>query len=181
VDVSWLLVLVQLPQAAAAKHRVAVWRELRKTGAVPLNAGGWVLPDTPAFEPGLARAEELCRRGGGVLAIIGASPRNAGAGELLADAFISARREEWREFEAECGKYEAEIAKEISKQKFTFAELEEEEQSVGRLRRWYRDLKRRDALELEEAAAAEAHLRACESTFDDYANQVYAHMRNAAT
>jgi hypothetical protein len=40
----------------------------------------------------------------------------------------------------------AEIDKEIAKKKFTLAELDEEEQSLERLRRWHRELRLRDAL-----------------------------------
>ena len=176
-----MLVLVQLPSSAAPRHRVAVWRELRKIGAVPLSAGGWIVPDSPAFANGLHRAEELCHRGGGTFALVDAVPRNPAAAEVFRRAFVDARLDEWSEFQAECRAYEEEIAKEISKRKFTFGELEEEEQSLERLRRWYRDLKRRDALELPEADAAEAHLHVCEAVFDGYADQVYAVMRGAGS
>ena len=172
-----MLVLVQLPSGAAPRHRVAVWRELRKVGAAPVVAGAWVVPAAPAFQAGLERAEELCRRGDGVFAVIDAVPRNQAGGDLLRTVFVDARLDEWAEFAADCGKFEDEIAKEVAKQKFTFGELEEEEQSLDRLRRWYRDLKRRDVLELPEAAAAEARLQHCEELLDGYAEQVYAAMR----
>lgn len=81
------------------------------------------------------------------------------------------------EFQADCGKFEAEIAKEIAKSKFTFGELEEEEQSLDRLRRWYRDLKKRDVLELPEAIAAESRLQGCAVILENYAEQVYQQMR----
>jgi hypothetical protein len=42
------------------------------------------------------------------------------------------------------GKYEAELAGEVAKGKLTLAELDEEEQSLERLRRWYRAIRARD-------------------------------------
>jgi hypothetical protein len=81
---------------------------------------------------------------------------------------------EWQEFTGDCGAFEAEIAKETRNGKFTLAELEEEEQSLDRLRRWYRDLKSRDVLELPEARAAEERLRECTAVFEEYAESVYA-------
>ena len=99
---------------------------------------------------------------------------------MIMDAFTAARVDEWAEFTADCGKFEAEIAKEIQKRKFTFAELEEEEQSLERLRRWYRDLKRRDVLELPEAKAADTRLRACVVVLDGYAEQVYRAVHGAS-
>jgi hypothetical protein len=170
------MVLVQLP-SQPSKYRVAVWRELRRSGAVPVAAGAWTLPAAPAFRPFLDRAAALCREGGGTFTVLDAVPHDAEGEAVLRETFAAARRDEWAEFDADCGKYEDEIAKEIAKQKYTFAELEEEEQSLDRLRRWYRDLKRRDALELPEAHAAAARLRGCEAVLEDYAGRVYAAMR----
>ena len=166
------MVLAQVP-SQPSRHRVAVWRELRKAGAVPISAGTWGVPDSDAIRPFLDRATELCRRGGGMLAVLAVMPRDEESEQLIRSAYAAARLDEWAEFEADCGKFEAEIAKEIAKQKFTFGELEEEEQSLERLRRWHQDLKRRDVLELPEAAAAEQRLRGCEEVLDGYAAQVY--------
>ncbi len=152
---------------------MAVWRQLRKAGAVTISSGVWALPTGPAFQADLDRAGELCRKGGGSFAVIDASPRDEASAALIRDAFKAARLDEWAEFLADCGKFEQEIAKEIRKQKFTFAELEEEEQSLDRLRRWYRDLKKRDVLELPEAKTAHDRLRTCTTILEDYAEQVY--------
>jgi len=159
---------------------VAVWRELRKAGAVPISAGTWALPSDPEFQAALDRAENLSRRGGGKFAIIDAAPRGDESAAIIHDAFKAARLDEWAEFEADCGKYEAEIAKEIRNEKFTFGELEEEEQSLERLRRWHHDLMKRDALHLPEAAQAGARLRGCESLLEGYAEMVYDVMRDRA-
>ena len=164
--------LVQVP-SEPSRHRVAVWRELRKVGAVPVAAGAWALPAGPAFEEALARAAALTRKGAGTFAELDVTPRDEEAETVLRTAYTAARLDEWREFEGDCGKFEAEIAKVVAKGKLTFAELEEEEQSLDRLRRWYRELKRRDVFALPEAASAEQRLRACEAVLDGYAEQVY--------
>lgn len=156
---------------------MAVWRELRRAGAVPIAQGVWAVPDTPAFQASVTRADELTRAGGGVLAIYAITPRDERARSLVVDAFAAARRDEWAEFSADCTKLEAEISAEITKRKFTFGELEEEEQSLDRLRRWFRDLKRRDVLALAEADEAEALLRRCEVVVNDFAELVYEAMR----
>ncbi|MFJ5957945.1 Chromate resistance protein ChrB [Paenarthrobacter sp. NPDC092416] len=167
----WVLVLVQVP-SQPSRHRVAVWRELRRTGAVPLSPGTWIVPAHPAFEEGLERARVLVARGSGAWTAVDASPRGDGA-VTFREAFVAARTEEWAEFMADCGKFEQEIAKEISRKKFTFAELEEEEQSLERLRRWYRELKSRDVLHLAQAQAAAEHLARCAEVLEEYAAEVY--------
>ncbi|HEY5223492.1 MAG TPA: Chromate resistance protein ChrB [Microbacteriaceae bacterium] len=172
IEIRWVLVLIQLP-SEPSRHRVAVWRELRKVGAVPVSPGTWALPAGATFQSALDRAGELTRNGGGVFAVIDASPRDEASTNLIRDAFAAARVDEWTEFIADCGKFDAEIAREIAEAKFTFGELEEEEQSLDRLRRWFRDLKKRDVLVLPEADAAEDRLRECESLLDGYAERVY--------
>ena len=171
IDEQWVLILVQVP-AQPSRHRVAVWRELRRMGAVPLSPGTWVLPAHPAFDEGLKRAESLVAKGDGSWTLVDASPRGGGA-ETFRSAFETARLEEWAEFSADCGKFELEIAKEISRGKFTFAELEEEEQSLERLRRWYRELKSRDVLQLPQAGDAAARVARCAEALEAYASLVY--------
>ncbi|MEN0138277.1 MAG: Chromate resistance protein ChrB, partial [Rhodococcus sp. (in: high G+C Gram-positive bacteria)] len=58
--------------------------------------------------------------------------------------------------------------------KFTLAELEEEEQSLERLRRWHRDLKARDVFGARNADEATARLQHCTRRFEDYAERVIA-------
>lgn len=173
--IKWTLILIQLPKEPS-KHRVGVWRELRKGGAVPVSPGTWALPAGPTFQPTLDRAAELCRAGGGTFAVIDAAPRDESATRLISDAFTNARVDEWNEFQADCGKFEAEIAREIAKEKFTFGELEEEEQSLTRLKTWFRDLKKRDILELPEAVEAAKRLQNCVDVLADYAERVYGAM-----
>jgi hypothetical protein len=166
------VLLVRVP-AEPSRHRVAVWRELRRGGAVSLGSGVWALPATPGFAPVAERAGELARRGGGEVVALDASPRDEASAALIRAAFVAAREAEWAEFASECRKFEVEIAKELRLGKLTLAELEEEEQSLERLRRWYRDLKARDVFALPAAGAAEEQLKACVETLDGYADRVY--------
>jgi len=93
--------------------------------------------------------------------------------QRLRDLFTAAREEEWTEFISDCGKYEAELDHELAQQKFTVAELDEEEQSLERLRRWYRELKLRDLFGAPSAAEAEQQLKQCQARLEDFANRVY--------
>ena len=168
----WIVLLVRLA-AEPSRHRVAVWRELRRAGAVSLGPGVWAVPAVPVFQPAIQRAGELARRGNGELLTLDAQPRDQATGALLEAAFGQARQAEWAEFVSECDKFEAEIAKELRKGKLIVAELEEEEHSLERLRRWYRELKTRDVLGVGAAAEAETRLKACEAVLADFAERVY--------
>jgi hypothetical protein len=166
------VLLVRLP-AEPSRHRVAVWRELRRAGAISLGPGVWAVPAAPVFQPAIERAGELARRGDGDVLALDARPRDQTTQTLLQTAFRQARQAEWAEFLSECDKFEAEIAKEVRLGKLIVAELEEEEHSLERLRRWYRELRTRDVLALPTASDAETRLKACEAVLADYAEQVY--------
>jgi len=169
----WTVLAVRLP-AEPSRHRVAVWRELRRVGALSLGQAVWALPATPAFEQGLERAVALIERGNGDALLLDARGRDQAQAERLEALFTATREEEWAEFISECAKYEAELERELSEEKFTLAELDEEEQSLERLRRWYRDLKLRDLFGAPSAAPAEQQLRSCQARLEGFAERVYA-------
>lgn len=168
----WLVLVIKLP-AEPSRHRVAVWRELRKVGALSLGQGVWAVPDVPVFADGVQRALELTRRAEGEAVCLDASGRSAEDATRFEAMFTAARQDDWSEFLADCGKFDAEIAKEIRNAKFTLAELEEEEQSLERLRRWHRDLTARDVFGAPLATEAAQRLKHCATVCEDYAELVF--------
>jgi hypothetical protein len=92
----------------------------------------------------------------------------------LDQLYTEARELEWSEFHADCGKYLAELEKEERIGKYTLAELEEEEQSLDRLRRWFRELRSRDLLGVPASIDSATDLKLCEERFQIYAEHVYA-------
>jgi hypothetical protein len=167
------LVLVLRIPVQPSRHRVAVWRELRRIGAVPLGQGAWAVPDVPGFAAGIARVGELAARGEGQAVVLQATGRSEQDAAWLTASFTALRQEEWGEFLADCGKFDAEIDKELALQKFTMAELEEEEQSLDRLRRWHRELAARDVFGAPAAAEAQQQLKRCEERLAEYTDLVF--------
>ncbi|HKO84188.1 MAG TPA: Chromate resistance protein ChrB [Actinomycetota bacterium] len=53
------------------------------------------------------------------------------------------------------------------------AELDEEEQSLERLRRWHRELRLRDLLGAPSAAGADQRLKECQAKLEDYTQRVF--------
>jgi sugar phosphate isomerase/epimerase len=168
----WMVLLFRVP-AEPSRHRVAVWRELRRTGAVSLGQSAWLAPSAPAFADGIARAVQLVEAAGGEAVVLDAAGHAPADQERLAEVYTAAREAEWTEFLSECAKYLAEIDSEIAKAKLTLAELDEEEQSLERLRRWHRELRLRDVLGAPSAAAADQRLKACEAKLEDYTQRVF--------
>ena len=100
---SWRLLIYRLPKEPS-RHRVAVWRELRRAGAVALQQATWAAPRGELFDAAVARAVGLWlvdRRAGlvaGLLALAMACARvYAGAhypgdvlGGLLVGSLVAA-------------------------------------------------------------------------------------------
>ena len=168
---SWRVITYRLP-AEPSRHRVAVWRELRRLGAVALQQGTWAVPDGEPFASGFAQVIEAIQAAGGQPVVLAVADEEASENQL--ETLFTAQREaEWGEFLSDCGKYQAELASEIEKQKLTLAELDEEEQSLDRLRRWYRTIKGRDLFGAPSAPAAERRLKECAEALEDFAERVY--------
>jgi hypothetical protein len=169
--VPWRVITYRLP-AEPSRHRVAVWRELRRLGAVTLQQGTWAVPDGEQFKAGFAQVVEAIKAAGGQPVVLAVAEEEASAGQLE-ELFTAQREAEWAEFLSDCGKYETELAGEIARGKLTLAELDEEEQSLDRLRRWYRTIKARDLFGAPSAAVAERRLKECTEALEDFAERVY--------
>ena len=168
----WIVVVVRLP-TEPSRHRVAVWRELRRAGAVQLGPGSWALPALAVFAESVERVLELARRGEGEVISLAARGRDEASATGLEATYTEAREAEWAEFLSDCGKYLAELDKEIATEKYTLAELDEEEQSMERLRRWHRELSVRDVFGAPSAEAARAKLSECAARLEDYTDRVF--------
>jgi DNA-binding transcriptional regulator PaaX len=172
-SVRWLVLVVRVP-AEPTRHRVAIWRELRRAGAVLLGQGVWAVPDAPVFTDGIDRTVALAERGDGEVTVLTAAGRHEPDAARLEALFTGERAEEWDEFIADCHKFDAEIDKEIRIGKFTMAELEEEEHSLERLRRWHRELAARDVFGASTAAEASQQLKHCTERLAEYTERVFA-------
>jgi hypothetical protein len=109
----------------------------------------------------------------GELFVLDARPHDDPTGVQLQVAFSGAAEAEWLEFLSECDKYNAELDKETAIEMFTLAELEEEEQSLDRLRRWHRALSLRDRFSAPSAARTNQRLGECTAHLERYAEMVY--------
>src|SRR5262245_19713260 len=170
----WILLTYRLP-AEPSRHRVAVWRELRKAGAISLQQATWAVPSRGDFSDVVSKVVGIVQAADGDALVFDAVPRGNDMEAGIEAAFTAEREQEWGEFLAECDKFDAEIDKEIRIQKFTAAELDEEEQNLERLRRWFRDLRRRDVFVAGSQHVAERRLKECEAVLEDFAQRVFEH------
>ncbi len=167
----WRVITYRLP-TEPSRHRVAVWRELRRLGAVPLQQGTWAVPAGEGFDEGFAQVVQTIDTAGGHPITLAVADDNHSVGQLER-LFSEQRESEWGEFLRDCAKYEVELADEVRKGKLTLAELDDEEESLDRLRRWYRSIRARDLFGAPSGPEAERRLKGCAEGLERFAEQVY--------
>lgn len=170
---AWMVCILRLP-SEPSRHRVAVWRELRRVGAVQLGQGSWALPDSPPFDGFVGRLVGLVAEHDGEVFVLASGAADEATAQRIRSLYDEARRAEWVEFVSECGKCLAELEKEIRNEKFTLAELDEEEQNVDRLRRWHRELYSRDVFDSVDEVEIMGKLDECTAALERFTALVYA-------
>lgn len=172
VNTAWLVAVIRVP-SEPSRHRVALWRDLRRLGAVSLGPTVWALPDSSTSRGALERVCANALRAQGSAISLSAAGLNPSDVTSLERAFVATRAAEWDELISECGKFLAEIAHEHAISKYTLAELDEEEHSLDQLRRWASDITDRDPEGIAVSQAGADALARCEAALAEYAEHVY--------
>lgn len=130
-------------------------------------------PDSEPFARAVARIRAAVDEVGGSTLAVRAEPVDAADDERLRAAWNEARAEEYGELVSECEKLVAEIDKEFGKQKFTLAELDEEEAELDKLGRWHERIRSRDVCGCERADAAQEALQRASEALARYTAAVF--------
>ena len=169
---AWLVLTYKVP-AEPAKRRIALWRKLKALGAVYLQSGVCVLPKVEAHVRRLKLLQnEIAAMDGDAVLLETVGLDRAQEQKVIA-RFSSERNEAYQEFISRCEDFEAEIAKERGIGKFTYAEVEENEEDLSKLQVWLEKIVRLDFYGASLRAEAEERLARCAALLDDYAREVF--------
>lgn len=171
---NWIVLNYNLP-TEPSRHRVAAWRGLKKSGAVNIQQSMWLLHYNENNYSSMQKIAQDIESSNGEALLMKTSFFDEKHEERVISLFNNVRNEEYKEFICECEKYLKEIEKEISKEKFTFAELEEEEEEFLKLGSWYEKIKTRDTFQAEEGMAAKESLEQIQKAFEEFSELVYKH------
>ncbi|MDE2198551.1 MAG: chromate resistance protein ChrB [Rhodospirillales bacterium] len=164
-----------------ARHRMAVWRRLKSLGAIYLNNGVCLVPSNPDHLRQVRILSNEIGEMGGEAVVLEAAPIDPAQRERVADRFRSDRDEAYQEFIERCDGFEAEIARESAAGKFTYAELEENDEDLKKLRTWFEKIRKLDFYGASLGAEANDRLGRCAVLLDKFAQQVFdAQAENAA-
>lgn len=165
--------LSQLP-ASPSSIRVMVWRRMKSAGALGLQNGVWILPRSPGQERFFQELLRYVEEQGANAQIFNVQPVSEAVEQDILRRFRSDRDREYDEFREQCQAFLGEIEKESGRRKFTFAELEENEQNLQKLTGWLAKIQARDFFGADQTKAAISELEECRQAFEAFANRVYA-------
>lgn len=169
---TWLLLTYKLPNRES-RARVAVWREIRRSGALHLQQSVVAFPEGKRFRPAVERFRSLVAELGGETLVVRGDGGEPADEERLRAAWNAARDDEYTELVGECEKFLVEIGHEFEIEKFTLAELDEEEAELEKLERWHERIHGRDLHRAGGAARAEAALQQAKDALARYADAVF--------
>jgi hypothetical protein len=166
----WFVLVYKLPPEPS-RYRASVWRKLKSAGAVYLQNGVATLPVDPGSERVMRGVVQEIRESEGIAHLV-RGPL-VGDDAALVEAFKAARDEEYREVLERCRDFHAELEKEREAGKFTFAELEENEEDLAKLESWLGKIRVRDPFGAPLAAEAEHAISGCREELEAFAASVY--------
>jgi hypothetical protein len=154
-------------------HRTYVWRQLKELGAVYLQQAASILPDRPALRTALEGLRVRVRASQGDASLLTTTSPDPEWEQDIVERFNEARNEEYAELVENLERLEDELARESRKEKFTFAELEENEVTLDKLRRWEERIQARDFFGTPTRTEALAALDHAQRSLEAFAAEVY--------
>ncbi len=167
----WLLLIYRVPPEPT-RLRSTVWRRIKSLGAIYLQNSVAALPASPANERSLRKLRREILDMSGTAILLSAAAL-AGDAEVRA-SFLAARNDEYAEIVDKCEDFLRQVQKEYDENHFTYAELEENEEDLVKLKNWFAKITGRDVFHADGRPATERALEACEQSLEAYAARVYA-------
>jgi hypothetical protein len=172
-DPSWQLFIYRLPPTPS-RARVAVWRELRRLGALPLQQAVAVVPELGDLGAALDGIEQRVLSEGGSVYRFALSDLSAAQQARLRAEWNALRAQEFAEIVEECEtKFTREVEFELFRNNLTAGEAEEIEADLEKIRTWFARVAARDWFGAPNRPEAEAAIEACARLLDDFVERVY--------
>jgi len=151
---AWLLLLARLPATHKAE-RVAIWRKLKKSGAIQIQTSTYILPDEPARYESFQWLTQEIRSAGGDATLVRAREIEGLPNEKLIELFNAARAKEYRALNELLRAFSHRRKARTSP---TFAD------KLDRVRKQFREIRQTDFFNCPRAQDVEMLLRKMEAT-----------------
>jgi hypothetical protein len=170
---TWHLFIYRLP-ANPSRTRVAVWRELRRLGALPLQQSVVVVPEAGGIAAALDGVEARILAEEGTVYHYRLSDLPAEQGDRLIAEWNQVRDHEYAEIVEECEtKFRREVEFELFRANLTGSEAEEIEADLEKIRAWFARVRARDVFDAGGRPAAEAAIEESQQLLDNFVERVF--------
>jgi DNA-binding transcriptional regulator PaaX len=169
----WLLLSYKVPAEPSSK-RVAIWRKIRGSGAVYIQSGVCILPKSEEHQRQFKLIKNEIVQSGGDALLFETAALDGKEQEQIVHRFNAERNEEYKEFLGKCQDYLDEVHQEIEVRHLTYAELQENDEEIKKLREWLAKIQKFDFYGAPLLEEAQKQLVVCEQLLDEYAQLVFA-------
>lgn len=158
---SWLVVLYDIP-TEPSRLKVRLWRDFKRMGALYPPTSVCIIPDTQKNRQELERISKMINKDGKLMRIRGRAMNENDQTNIL-QTFRTERDKQYDEILEECQEFMDEINLNINTKKTTQEEVEEMEEALDGLRRWFDRVKSIDWVEKSASSIrVEKSLERCE-------------------
>ncbi len=168
----WWLLIYKIPTEPARK-RTYVWRKLKKLGALYLQQAAALLPDRPELSAEVESLAQRIQEFAGEVTLLRARSASPEWEEKVIRRFNQQRDEEYAELAEVAQRLIDEIDRESQRGKFSFAELEENEEGLTGLRNWLEQVRARDFFGAAGRTDMQSVLERAAGRLQEFSNQVY--------
>ena len=166
----FIFIFYSLP-SEPSRIRVSSWRAMKKIGALNLSQSLWVLPMYNDVHMEIEKIKETIEKDGGSITIVHGEIKY---GQVdLVSRFNNEREKEYKELLEYCAKFHEEMKKETEKKNFIFTELEENEEELNKLIRWYEKIKKRDCFNCPIGEIVKNEMEKCKRELEDFTESIY--------
>jgi hypothetical protein len=171
-ELEWILFLSQLPTTPSSL-RVTVWRRMKGAGAIRLHNGVWALPFSSKNQQFMNEIFDYVTTHDGNASIFISRPASSNIESGLKDAFTRNIEQDYKELIGKCKGFLKELESEISQKKFTFVELDENEEELHKLNSLLRKIRLRDYFDNPVSQEAKKVMETCRKELMVFARSVY--------
>lgn len=168
----WLMIIYRIPSTPSTP-RVIVWKKIRELGAHLLQQSVYILPNLPKVRSAVDELREQIIRFGGEAKIIEIASLGEDQEKEVIAGFNASRDEEYTEVVKACNELLSEIADESRTEDFHFADLEENEKHIQRVKELLDGVKARDYFHAPLGLQAARLIDACQQKFEEFSHEVF--------
>jgi len=168
----WLIIIYRVPSLPSTS-RVTIWKRIKELGGFLLQQSVYIFPNLPALRETFNVLKEQIQHLGGECKILEIASLDEGQEKEVIAGFNSNREEEYTEVVKACRELLQEIDEESKTEDFHFADLEENEKHLQRVRELLENVTKRDYFQADSRHKAAAMFSECVEKFGAFSQEVY--------